>query len=156
MKILLVEEKNKHVLLNLLQAYEAEFSAITKKLPDQNGMFSLDSSWESPNFSYLLYLDNYPCGFAIVSKINQTNDIAEFYVIPSKRGSKVGTMFSHFVFDRHSGPWQVRQIAGANQARKFWRQSIQLYTDGTFSESEVDDPSWGTVTRQSFQGRNTE
>lgn len=41
-----IANKNQHILNNLLQFYEAEFSAITKKLPDENGIFQLDTSLE--------------------------------------------------------------------------------------------------------------
>lgn len=43
MKITQVTAATQSVYLNLMQGYEAEFSAITRKLPDENGLFALDT-----------------------------------------------------------------------------------------------------------------
>ena len=43
MKITQVTSATQSVYLNLMQGYEAEFSAITRKLPDENGVFALDT-----------------------------------------------------------------------------------------------------------------
>jgi|GEM_PF-499969 len=43
MKITQVTAATQSVYLNLMQGYEAEFSAITRKLPDENGLFTLDT-----------------------------------------------------------------------------------------------------------------
>jgi hypothetical protein len=46
-----------HVYLNLCQAYEAEFSAITGKLPDADSMFALDTILGGPLPRHLLRMD---------------------------------------------------------------------------------------------------
>ena len=43
MEVREVTAGNAQVYLNLCQAYEAEFSAITGRLPDQDGLFALDT-----------------------------------------------------------------------------------------------------------------
>lgn len=43
MKITQVTSTTQSVYFNLMQGYEAEFSAITRKLPDENGLFALDT-----------------------------------------------------------------------------------------------------------------
>jgi len=46
MELVEVTEVNKSVYLNLAQSYEGEFSAITGKKPDENGLFELDTEIE--------------------------------------------------------------------------------------------------------------
>lgn len=53
MKITQVTVATHSVYLNLMQCYEAEFSAITRKVPDESGVFSLDThlNWLNSNVS---------------------------------------------------------------------------------------------------------
>ena len=138
------------VLKNLLQAYEGEFSLITKKIPSKEGVFPLDVDLrETDNF--LLYEENVPIGFCVKGVSSERHDIYEFYIVPSKRGTKLGREFAKEIFRRYSGEWQVRQIEGANKAISFWRKAIGEFTNEKFEESIVDDEYWGKVTRQVFQ-----
>lgn len=57
MEIREVDDRNMHVYLNLCQAYEAEFSAITGKLPDADSMFALDTILGGPLPRHLLRMD---------------------------------------------------------------------------------------------------
>lgn len=158
MEIIKLNKQNKHILTNLMQAYEAEFSAITRKLPDANGLFPFDTPVDDTDVNYhayLLYVEGSPCGFAMKGTASGRHDIAEFYVVPSKRGSDLGTRFAHEIFDMYKGPWQVRQIAGADKARDFWRKAIGTYSSGKYEESQDRDPYWGMVTRQIFESRRT-
>ncbi len=150
MKIVKVEDQNKPVLLNLLQAYEAEFSTITNKDPDGNGLYPLDTPLDGEHEAYLVYIGNQLCGFAIKGTELSCHDISEFYIIPTKRGHKLGSSFAHKVFDMYRGKWQVRQIERADKARDFWRKVIGDYTNGQYEESQIEDSYWGLVTRQVF------
>ncbi|MBT1075311.1 hypothetical protein [Geobacter grbiciae] len=49
------------------------------------------------------------------------------------------------------GTWEVNQIAGADNAKAFWRRAIGSYTGGAYREDVYSDPYWGTVTRQQFR-----
>ena len=69
MEIRDVDDANIHVYLNLCQAYEAEFSAITGKLPGPDGMFSLDTTLGGPVRGYLLHVDGSPVGFAAIKAV---------------------------------------------------------------------------------------
>lgn len=150
MNIISVSDINKHVLLNLMQAYEAEFSAITQKVPDSEGVFELDTVLDEFHDGYLLYVDDSPVGFAIKGVEGRRHDVSEFYVIPSKRGKNIGCDFACQLFAMYTGEWQVRQIKGAEKAKAFWRKVISQYTGNNYEESEVDDKYWGRVTRQVF------
>lgn len=151
MELLTVNENNKHILYHLMQAYEAEFSAITGKVPNADGLFARDTEWDTDHDAYLVFLDGAPVGFAIKGNLDQHHDISEFYIIPCKRGRQLGAQVACAVFDRYEGAWQVRQIEGADQARLFWRKAIRHYVGEAFEEEQVIDPDWGRVTRQRFR-----
>lgn len=149
-KIAIINKRNFRILINLAQAYEAEFSAITKKIPDKYGVFKLDTLPILPYIGYLLYINKIPVGFCIIKAISKIKDISEFYIIPSMRKRKLGIQFAHCIFDKYPGQWQVRQISGAYHAIDFWRKTIALYTNNKFKESVKSDKDWGIVTCQRF------
>ena len=57
MKIVDVTPLNIEIYYNLTQAYEAEFSPLTKKFPDQKGKFALDTEIGGNVKGFLLYID---------------------------------------------------------------------------------------------------
>ncbi|MBP9721888.1 MAG: hypothetical protein KBD64_01875 [Gammaproteobacteria bacterium] len=148
--IKLIDNNNLFVFQNLAQAYEAEFSSITDKSPNAQGLFSLDTLPTQPCIGYLVYQETSPLGFCVLDIDAQPMYIAEFYIIPSQRKKKIGIQFSHYIFSKHPGYWQVQQIKGADNAVKFWRKSISIYTLDNYKEEMLEDPVWGQVTRQTF------
>jgi predicted acetyltransferase len=150
MDIRTVSQDTVQVLLNLMQAYEAEFSAITAKLPQSDGLFSLDTPIDDDHNGWLLYDRGAPVGFAITGLHSNRHDISDFYVIPALRGHGLGMRFAHKIFGLHPGLWQVRQISGADSAINFWRKTISIFTHGAFLETTEEDEYWGRVTVQRF------
>lgn len=146
-----VDLRSSVVFQRLAQNYEAEFSAITRKHPDSDGLYALDFSPEDGYTGFMLYMENRPAGFAVVGVNSGRNDVAEFYIVPSMRRKALGKAFAYAVFDSREGEWQVRQIEGAAKAREFWRAVISEYTQGAYQETEVVDEYWGLVTRQVFR-----
>lgn len=148
-------EKNQ-VYLNLACSYEAEFSRITSVLPDASGFFEPQTTLFDLNGrptesqGTLAYCNEIPVGFGVVGKHSGRNDVAEFYIIPSMRGQMHGYHLAAHLFDQERGWWQVRQIAGAADARAFWIRAISKYTEGRYTEDTFEDPDWGVVTRQVF------
>lgn len=138
------------VLVNLSQAYEAEFSKITGKEPGTDGVFMLDTFPKFPYAGYVLYKESIPIGFCVLNVESNPRDVAEFYIIPTERRQGMGTKLAYSIFDAFGGDWQVRQIAGADQAVIFWRTAISQYTNNNYEESIIDDPKWGVVTKQDF------
>ncbi len=145
-----ITDSNQYILMNLAQAYEAEFSLLTGKMPDENGHFKLDTQLSPDYQGYLFYVDITPVGFCILNTKASPMYVAEFYVIPSLRRKKVGTIFAQIIFKGHPGNWQVSQIEGASHAIEFWRKVIRACSNGGFKEENVIAPDWGPVTRQSF------
>jgi predicted acetyltransferase len=143
--------QDREILAHLLQAYEAEFSAITQKLPNGNGVFPPDTHIDENHEGYLVFnQERIPVGFCIKGMMGSIHDVSEFYVIPAMRRQGVGLFLARSVFEMHPGAWQVRQIFGADKARQFWITTLQHYTYGRFSERVAQDPFWGKVYLQEF------
>jgi len=151
LKIMRIDKNNLNIFNNLGQAYEAEFSSITNKVPDQFGVFKIDTLPNFPYVGYLLYYQEIPIGICVANPESEIKDIAEFYIIPSMRKKNFGYQFAIMIFDLYPGKWQVRQIQGADHAIHFWRSVIGRYTKNQYEEAIVDDEYWGIVTKQSFQ-----
>jgi predicted acetyltransferase len=150
LKLVKIGVRYRAVYENLAQAYEAEFSSLTGKMPDENGFFKIDTLPLKPYTGYLLFYQKHPIGFCVAETESDLKDIAEFYIIPVMRKKNFGYQLAKMVFDRHPGQWQVRQINGANDAISFWRAVVRNYTHNQFNEAVVNDPYWGVVTRQQF------
>ncbi|WP_068717465.1 GNAT family N-acetyltransferase [Vibrio tritonius] len=152
MQIVAVTSKNRQIYHNLAQAYEAEFSRIMSKKPDENGIFPLDTELGGPIIGYLCYVDGIPAGHAAIEYgPNEHFEICDFYVIPYFRGQQVGRQFASSLFEQLRGTWEIKQVQGAAHASVFWRSVVNEYTAGHFIDDEYQCPRWGWVTRQRFQ-----
>lgn len=148
--VIAVDLGNREVYQNFAQAYEAEFSSITRKQPNEKGIFSLDAEVSENNFGFLMYLDNIPAGFSVVtSHGNARYEVSEFYVVPCFRKLGLGKLFAHKIWGQFKGDWEVKQIQGAEYATQFWRAVIEQYV-GQYQEDRYHDSYWGVVTRQQF------
>lgn len=154
MKVERVGPDRLHVYLNLAQAYEAEFSAITRKAPAADGTFELDTPVDEAHRGYVAYVDGAPAGIANIGVAGDARfEVCEFYVVPVFRRARHGIGFIHSIWSATPGRWEIKQIAGAEYATRFWRRAIAAYGDTEFEQSEYDDPYWGRVTRQTFEVR---
>jgi len=152
MNIIKVGNDNLSVYLNLCQSYEGEFSAITDKKPDGNGLFELDTQIGQNVLGYLLYDEKSPIGFAAV-KIKSGGEqfeVCEFYIVPSVRKQALGKRFATQIFKMHQGRWEIKQISGAEYATQFWRRVVGEFTGSDFQEDVYQDEYWGQVVRQRF------
>lgn len=145
-----ITHENFEIFKNLSQAYEAEFSNLTQKMPDKLGFFKVETVPFASYVGYLLYWQEIPVGFCVANIESQIKDIAEFYIIPAMRKKKLGYQLAVMIFNQYPGEWQVRQIEGAKDAISFWRSVIKKYTLNQYEESVVHDNDWGAVTRQRF------
>lgn len=148
MHVIRVDTSNAHIYHNLAQAYEAEFSPITQKCPDKDGLFALDTPLDAAHRGYLAYDEGLPVGIANIS-VNGVYEVCEFYIVPLFRHRKLGTLFIQTLWRRHPGSWQIKQIAGAAYATAFWQRAIGDF-GVDYQQDTYDDPYWGAVTRQTF------
>jgi predicted acetyltransferase len=148
-----ITKENVHIFDVFVQDYEAEFSAITKKEPNAEGRFALEVDWKKPNSGFYFFVEKKPVGFAIKADVEGRSDIAEFYILPCYRKTGLGKGLAFALFDLFPGPWQVRQIPTAKEAIAFWRTVIHDYTQGRYTEDQIEDLHWGQVIRQLFDSR---
>ena len=151
MNIVDVAEHNLDVYMNLAQGYESEFSAITRKKPNERGLFELDTQIEGNVKGLLLLVEGAPAGLAaIAAKPENRYEVCEFYVVPYFRKQSWGAHFAHAIWRRFPGRWEVKQIAGAEYATIFWRKVIGDFTHSAYTEDQYEDAYWGPVIRQQF------
>jgi len=152
MRVVTITQANIHIYLNLAQCYEAEFSAITLKKPNEMGVFELDTQIGEGVEGLLLLVDEIPAAIAAIAiKGDARYEVCEFYVIPSFRNNAIGRQFAHMIWRRYYGEWEIKQIEGAEYASEFWRKSISAFERTTYREDRYEDPYWGVVTRQQFR-----
>ena len=149
-----VEEHNEFIYSRLSQNYEAEFSRLTGKEPNSEGLYEY-TICDSTHEGFLLWNEGKPIGFIIVNIGLSRFDVAEFYIIPSKRRGGHGRALAHWAFTRYPGDWQVRQIAGAKWAHAFWVDVIADFTKGYFTDQQESDAEWGVVDIQRFSVTQT-
>ena len=149
-----IDESNSHIFDKLVQDYEDEFSSITGKKKNQDGKYSVDVDWHTPNFGYYWKEDSSIVGFSLVESIDGYFEIVDLYVIPAYRRKMIGKNMAFSVFNKHPGPWLVRQILGSESATKFWKRVVGDYTNGNYTELQIDNPPWGMSVCQMFNNRN--
>lgn len=151
LKFIEINQHNVEIFKNLAQAYEAEFSNLTHKMPNKLGLFNIDILPEAPCVGYLLFYEDKPIGFCVANVESEIRYIAEFYIVPVMRKKSLGYKLAVMLFNRYPGQWQVQQIENAIDAINFWRRVIKKYTRNRYEESVVQDAYWGRVTCQRFQ-----
>ena len=146
-----VSAGNKSIYYNLAQAYEAEFSSITQKNPDLQGLYPLDTRIEEDVRGFLIHSAEHTFGFAAAEVLqNGDRDLREFYIIPTMRRRKIGTLFASRVFLTCPGRWTVKQLRAAHYATKFWHRALSELGI-IYEESVLKDDYWGEVVMQSFE-----
>ncbi len=148
LKIVKVDTTNHFVYENLYQGYGAEFSQIIDDKPNEQGLFEIYSKLGGNITGYLLYIDGILT--AILEKSVGVFEICDFYVVPVFRKNNMGKTFISALFRELKGSWEIKQVAGADHAVKFWRNVVMDHTSGNFIEDNYLDDKWGWVTRQRF------
>jgi predicted acetyltransferase len=146
-----VDDHNKIILDNLAQGYEAEFSTLTQKMPDEWGRYVLDTEIDEVYSGYLFYKNEQVVGFTIIDIVSDIYDVGEFYIIPAVRGGGVGRQFAKEIFNSHPGHWQLRQLYHADASYKFWLSVIASCCVTSFKDEIVEEPYWGKIHRQLFK-----
>lgn len=149
-----VNTSTEPVYLNLVQAYEAEFSAITKKRPNRLGLFALDTPLDETHMGFIGYIDGCPFAIANIKQIDhQHYEICEYYVVPVFRKLKLGTRLIALIWSSYPGYWEIKQIEGAEYATVFWQKVLKNHSI-EYEEDQYADSYWGAVTRQRFVIKN--
>lgn len=80
-----------------------------------------------------------PTGFALVrtQPSYALYRLEDFYVLPAARRLGVGAAAARLLFDRFDGNWEIVTLQRDLVATRFWRQVLQRYTGGRFTEQRL-------------------
>ena len=125
------------VLENLIQFYVYAFTEYVKVPLDPTGRFEysqLPLYWIDPNrYPFIISIEERLAGFALVKNCSEFSenpavwDMAEFFVMRGERGRGVGHAAAQQIWQRLSGPWEVRVLPTNCRALRFWRESIARF-----------------------------
>lgn len=142
------------VLRRLAEFYQYDLLDVWPQQLNEHGEFGsvgIESHVRNPRLHAFLFLaDEHPAGFALVSPdvCLEGNEhwMAQFFVMRPYRRLGLGRLAATTVFDRIRGRWEVGQMPGNQPALAFWRRVIGDYTQGRFTDCELNDERWhGTL-----------
>lgn len=119
---------------NLSQLYAYDFSEFRDLELGDDGRFGdieLPLYWSEPDrHAFLFKVRQKPAGFALVkrgSEITEDDsvwDMAEFFVVRRYRRQGLGAAAAREIWNRFSGPWEVRVMESNQPAQRFWARAI--------------------------------
>ncbi|WP_196121225.1 GNAT family N-acetyltransferase [Anaerobacillus alkaliphilus] len=133
----------KEIVKNLMQYYFYDFSEFVEAHLEEDGRFgeypNLDHYWiEQTKFPYLVEIDGRYAGFSLVRLIEEEEkgyySIAEFFIMKKYRRFGIGKQVATEMFHLHRGNWEVFQLEKNQPAQHFWRNVIDKYTKGKYTE----------------------
>jgi predicted acetyltransferase len=91
----------------------------------------LDSYWnEKGRHPYLFYYKNELAGFSFIRDTQSTeslySQVAEFYIIPEKRGIGIGQKAAFAILGMFPGHWELQVHSKNKAAIGFWEKCIRL------------------------------
>jgi len=136
-----VQEKDKSILVHLMELYRYDFSEMSNQDVNNHGLYGyprLDYYWSEENRApYLIMVGENITGFVLLRKIMEENKnyymIAEFFILKKYRKIGIGQRASHEVFDIHKGEWEVPVAKENVKAQEFWNKVIEKYTKNQFA-----------------------
>lgn len=133
------------LLRELLESYVEELSAIFPVQRGADGRFGypkLALYWSEPDtrYAFVIKVGADVAGFALVTRGSPASDnpealdVAEFFVLPSRRRGGVGRDAATALWDRLPGQWVVRVSEANLPGLSFWPGLIAHYSSGEFVE----------------------
>ena len=145
------EEKDKEIILNLMQLYTYELSFFEDDTTNfnllDNGLYALsryvELYWkEKKRHPYILKSDGKLVGF-VLKRFNENNmnEIAEIFVLNRYRKLGAGTFMANEMFKRYKGKWEIRTLLKNKRAQAFWRNVIKEASGDNYDEHVIRDNS---------------
>ena len=137
----------KSLIQHMMELYRYDFSEFDNSDLDANGYFGyrwLDHYWtEEDRHPFIIRVDGKLAGFVLVNQSTYLPEnewaIAEFFVMRKYRGKGIGKKVAFNIFDRFRGKWEVYELESNKPSHQFWRKVISDYTNGCYSETNLDD-----------------
>lgn len=133
--------KEKHVLQNMFEFYDYEFSLYLNFEVNKDGLFRkapVDMYLSDDRFtSYFIKSEEILFGFVIVKKTADQPlfEMEQFFVLKKYNGKGIGKQAAILAFNCHKGDWKVTQLERNYPAQAFWRSVIKNYTNNSYRES---------------------
>lgn len=123
---------------NLLELCAHDFSEFHHLELSAEGRFGykhLPLYWSAPDrYPFLVKVNERIAGFVLVKKgsdivaDNTVWDVGEFFITRGYRRQGVGTQVAYEMWNRFTGPWEVRVMWSNRTAANFWRKAITAFT----------------------------
>lgn len=145
------KENEKEIILNLMQLYTYELSFFEDETTNfkllDNGLFKLSQYielyWkEEKRHPYILKCNGELAGF-VLERFNEddTNEIAEFFVLNKFRKLGAGTFMAKEMFKRYKGKWEIRTLLKNKRAQEFWRKVVKEVSNNNYKECLIRNNS---------------
>ncbi len=140
---------DKVVLGRMLELYQYDLSDIWEQDIDRQGEYGyqLDQFFESTDcHAFIATANQQYAAFALVNRhVKISSDgywMDQFFVLKKYRRSGIGKMLAQHVFSQLAGTWEVGQMTLNTSARAFWRNVIDEFSGGNFTEQELTNAPW--------------
>jgi len=159
-KLIPIGKERKEVLYNLYQFYEYDFSPYSEIDLGLDGRFSvnLEHYWEDARWNPLfICYEKQIIGFLVILLENYDTDpdpthvIYDFLILKKYRRRGLGKSAAIQAFDLYKANWKVAQMKENGPAIDFWRDVVNGYTSGQYTEVFREDRNKYT---QSFTNRD--
>ncbi len=157
--------EDRRVIERLMQLYLYDFSEIEGFDIGPDGLFEptpLDSYWrDSDRYPFLIYADDRVAGFVLVNSHTRLDEnsgaksVAEFFVLRGYRRLRLGRLAARQIFDTFPGKWEIRQVSRNTAGQHFWRNVIEEYAEGRFTEITLDNEKWKGPIQSFDNGRDS-
>ncbi|MDR0266527.1 GNAT family N-acetyltransferase [Paenibacillus sp.] len=148
-EIVPVKQSEKHILENLYQLYEYDFSEYTKLDIDKDGKYpvNIDFYWEGDGRwkPYFIKMSGTVMGFVIAllenMDVNPDPDhvVYDFMILKKYRRQGVGYSAAFKTFELYQANWKLAQMEANQGAIFFWRKVIHDFTNGKYTENYRED-----------------
>ena len=146
---------DKPILRQMMELYLYDLSEFTNTDINEHGYFDysyLDNYWvESNRYPFLIRVENKLAGFTLVHQNtyspNKHYHLAEFFILRKYRKQGIGRRVAFYIFDLLCGGWEVYHPHTNLVAQKFWHNTIQEYTAGSYTETVMENDGWNGVMR---------
>ena len=145
------DEKNKEIIMNLMQLYTYELSFYEDETTNfiflDNGLYLLNKHielyWsEEKRHPYILKCNGEIAGFVLV-RLNEEGhyEISEFFVLNKYRKLGAGTFMARQMFNIFHGKWEIRTLLKNKRAQDFWRKVVMETSNNNYKEELIRNNS---------------
>ena len=143
-----VEKQNKHIIENLMQFYQYDFTDFGGEHTNKQGKFTytyLDSYWEDTDrHPFLVTYNGEIAGFSLVNTHSllgntDTYSIAEFFILRYLRNKKIGQTAAKQIIKTFPGKWEVSQTKENKKAQDFWLKLVKSLVNENFKRVELKE-----------------